>query len=141
VKWDKGEWNKHFIPLFEYFKREKNKIEGMWGYEMEFILFYSIPLRSIPLFFFKSEQWKIILFHFAPLHSVIFHQSKQKVPFNKVFTFAITLIYSRVLQIYQNNFIRYLDSGYTKKNSTIIIFYNTHYLNSKRVKRKRCKMH
>jgi hypothetical protein len=23
-----AEWNKYFIPLFEYFKREMNKIEG-----------------------------------------------------------------------------------------------------------------
>jgi hypothetical protein len=59
-------WNKYFIPLFRYFNKEKNKIEGIWWYEMEF-----------RYFFFKFQQWNIILFHFAPLHSVIFYQSKQ----------------------------------------------------------------
>jgi hypothetical protein len=29
MRWRHGaEWNKYFIPLFEYFKREMNKIEG-----------------------------------------------------------------------------------------------------------------
>jgi hypothetical protein len=50
VKWNKIKRN--FIPLFGYFKKEKNKIEDMWWYEMKFISFYFIPLRSILLIFF-----------------------------------------------------------------------------------------
>jgi hypothetical protein len=29
VKWDWAECNKYFIQLFGYFKKKKNKIEGM----------------------------------------------------------------------------------------------------------------
>jgi hypothetical protein len=58
VEWDGAELNKYFVPLFGHFKKKKNKIEGMWWYGLKFILFYSIPPRSIPLFFFQIQTMK-----------------------------------------------------------------------------------
>jgi hypothetical protein len=49
---------------------------------------------------------------------------------NKVFTFTTLPIFSCAIQIYQIIFIRCLGSGYTQKYFTIIVFYNTCYLNS-----------
>jgi hypothetical protein len=66
VEWNETKWNKSSIPLFGYFRKEINKIEGKWWYEIEFILsyytqfnyyfsntnnetlFYSISFRSVP---------------------------------------------------------------------------------------------
>jgi hypothetical protein len=45
VEWDGAEWNKYSIPLFGYFKKESNKIDGKWWYEMKFIPYYSISFH------------------------------------------------------------------------------------------------
>jgi hypothetical protein len=47
------------------------------------------------------------------------------------FTFAILLIFSHAIQIYQNISVRYLGGGYTPKYSIIIVFYNFRYLSNK----------
>jgi hypothetical protein len=30
MEYDGAEWNKYSVPLFEYFKKEENKIESKW---------------------------------------------------------------------------------------------------------------
>jgi hypothetical protein len=50
VEWDGAERNKYSVPLFEYFKKERNKIDGKWSYYIKFIPFYFIPLNSIIIF-------------------------------------------------------------------------------------------
>jgi hypothetical protein len=46
------------------------------------------------------------------------------------FSFITLLIFLRTLWIYQNAPICYLDSRYTRKTPTKIIFYSVHYLSS-----------
>jgi hypothetical protein len=62
---DIAEWNKYFIPLFGYFKKEKNK--------------YFIPSYSIPFNYYFSDpnNRTLFIFYFAPLHSIIFYQLKR----------------------------------------------------------------